>query len=436
VRTPLNLRSLSQHPTAAPLLLVALVNVAGFFLFPRVADIVGAELGTDGYKEIAENLLRGHGFVFSQGMRSIIELGYMKREPVYPLFLALILLLTGTLSPLALCFFQTCLSLASCYLVYRLGENIFGDSTGRAASFIYAVHPVSFWYSTQFASEVVTVPAVLGSLLAAAKLFEEPSRLKAAQVGLSIGIAVLARSACVALLPVVLVFAWLRWRTRPYPRLSYMAILICCYATVHSLWIARNYAVSQEFVPFTTNSGGIFFYGNEIVKRFDMKTQLAEETEAAVAAQSLYRSVHDDISARLPEISLARLEAKTDKQLASMARRFVLEEPLFVLRKASFGLYSIWVLSSTTAKTAGWIVFQVPLLVLALAGVWRHDWWNSNQCYLCCVVIAYIVPYTLLLALARYSMPITPIVILFASYGLVGLYGRRSSVSIPRSVVA
>src|SRR4029434_1059847 len=149
-----------QSP-AIPLLLIVAINIAWFFLSTKVGATVGAETGSDGYKEIAENLVRGNGVIFSRGMHSIGELGYMKREPVYPRFLSVILRLTGTLSPGVLCLFQTSLALISCCLVYRLGEKIFGASTGRLASFIYALHPISFWYSTQFASEIVAVPAML-----------------------------------------------------------------------------------------------------------------------------------------------------------------------------------------------------------------------------------------------------------------------------------
>src|SRR5262249_25636983 len=163
---------------ATPFLLIVAINLAWFFLFPKVGVLAGAETGSDGYKEIAENLVKGHGFIFSAGMRSTMMLGYMKREPIYPLFLSVILRLTGTLKPTVLCVFQTSLSLISCYLIYRLGEKTFGVSTGRLASFIYALHPISFWYSTRFASEVAAVPVMLLCLLMIYRFFDQPSRIK------------------------------------------------------------------------------------------------------------------------------------------------------------------------------------------------------------------------------------------------------------------
>jgi 4-amino-4-deoxy-L-arabinose transferase-like glycosyltransferase len=410
-----------KRSPAIPLLLILAINIAWFFLFVKVGTIVGAETGTDGYKEIAENLVRGNGFIFSRDMRSTIELGYMKREPIYPYLLSVILRLTGTLSSPVLCLFQTSLSLISCWLIYCLGKEIFGSSTGILASFIYALHPISFWYSTQFASEIVAVPVILLCLLLTERFFAEPTRMKAAQVGLSIGIATLTKSACVMLLPVILFFPVLKFRTQRQHLLSYMFIIVFFYASVHSLWILRNYSISGEIVPFTTNSGGIFFYGNEVVERFDVKKQIAEIGEADNAAQALYRSVQDEIAARTPHMSLPWLEAQTNQQLIAMARRLVLEKPFFVVRKFLSGMCFIWFLSSTTAKSWGWMMFQMPLLALAVLGLCRQPQWGFSQRFLLCVVVAYIVPYTLLLALARYSMPIIPVVILFASYGVVSL---------------
>jgi 4-amino-4-deoxy-L-arabinose transferase-like glycosyltransferase len=403
------------------LLLIVTINVTWFFLFPKVGRRVGAATGIDAYEEIAANLIKGHGFIFSPGMRSTIELGYMKREPIYPLLLSVILRLTGTLSPAVLGLFQTSLSLISCYLIYRLGERIFGASTAGLACLIYALHPLSFWYSTRSASEIVAVPAMLLCLCLIERFFAEPTRMKAAQVGVSIGIATLAKNACVMLLPVLLLFILLKWHTKLLQFLSCVIIIIFLHVTILSLWLIRNYAISGEIVPFTTNSGGVFFIGNMVVEQFDVQTLTAGEPEAEMAAQALYGVIQDGIAARAPHMSLPRLEAQTDKQLTAMARHLIFANPFFAVRKFLSGMCFIWFLSDTTAKSWGWMLYQMPLVALAVMGLCRERPRDFRQCFLLCVAVAYIVPYTLLLALARYSMPIMPIVIFFASYGLVTL---------------
>src|SRR5262245_30028010 len=158
--------------------------------------------------------------------------------------------------------------------------------------FLYAFHPVSFWYSTRFASETITIPAMLFSTLLAERFFEMPNGLTAAQLGLAVGLSALTISACVILLPVILIFAFYKWRKNVRLFIPYLCIVMVSYTTVQSLWLVRNYALSGEIVPFTTNSGVMFFIGNETVKQFDVKRNTVgngpDETGLA-----LYRASQD-----------------------------------------------------------------------------------------------------------------------------------------------
>src|SRR5262249_34895180 len=74
---------------------------------------------------------------------------------------------------------------------------------------------------------------------------------------------------------------------------------------------------------------------------------------------------------------------------------------------------------NTTAKSWGWMAFQIPLVAFGVMGLCRQRHMDFNMKLLLCVVVLYLVPYTLLNAYARYSMPIIPIVILISSYGLI-----------------
>jgi hypothetical protein len=80
-------------------------------------------------------------------------------------------------------------------------------------------------------------------------------------------------------------------------------------------------------------AGGVFFLGNGIVDDFEIRKRTAGQ-EPEKAAFALYSSVQDEKVDRIPQISFPRLEAKTGKQLITMARRFVVERPFFM--RASF----------------------------------------------------------------------------------------------------
>jgi 4-amino-4-deoxy-L-arabinose transferase-like glycosyltransferase len=409
-----------------PLILIVAINTTSFLLYARVNGAVGADTGTDGYKEIAENVVQGHGLVFSPGMPSTMMLGYMKREPIYPLWLSGILAVTGTLTPGVLCLFQTSLCMISCCLLYRLGAKIFDVRTGGPASYIYALHPISFWYSTRFASEIVAVPVLLLCLLIIDRFFTESTRLRALQAGLLLGVAALTKSAYVVLLPLVLLFAAYRSRRKLQQFLPCALIVVLSFASIQSVWLWRNYTISGEIVPFTTMNGVTFFLGNRIVEQFDAK-RLTAGTEADEWAQALYQSVQADIAAKQPDMSLPRLEAETDKQLRAMAVQLVLTKPLLVVRKVLAGMVFIWFLSDTTAKSLGWAAFQVPLLTLAIIGIYRQRQWSLSTQFLLSFVMVFLLAYAVVSPIARYATPVVPVVMLFASYGLISLLKSSAS---------
>jgi 4-amino-4-deoxy-L-arabinose transferase-like glycosyltransferase len=400
-----------------PLILIVVINATAFFLFNRVGSLVGADLGTDTYKEIAENLVRGNGFVSSPGKPSTMMSGYMKREPVYPLLLSGILSVTGELTPVVLCLVQTLLCVLSCYLLYRLAARVFEERTARIVCFIYALHPISFWYTSRFASEMIAVPVLLLSLLAVERFFRKFMGLAALQVGLLLGVAALTKSAYVILLPLVLLFAAVRSRQKVSQFLVAGLIVVSSFAGVHSLWLVRNYTISGEIVPFTTMNGVIFFVGNGIVEQFDVK-RLTAGGEPERSADTLYRSVQADIASKQHDLSLPRLEAQTDRELGKMARQLVLTKPAFFVRKVLTGIIFIWFVSDSTAKSLGWGAFQVPLLVLAIVGIYRQRKWSLTTQFLLVFAVVFLLAYAMVSPYARYAAPVAVVLMLFASSGL------------------
>src|SRR6185503_16837370 len=159
------------------------------------------------------------------------------------------------------------------------------------------------------------------------------SRTNAVQVGLWIGIAALTKSAYVIALPLILSLPLLfHWRTGVRRLLPFALLTVLSYASVHSVWLVRNYVIAGEIVPFTTMNGFSFFVGNKIVDDFDINKQTAG-SEPDLWADALYRSVQADIAATQPQMSMPRLEAQTDKQLIAMAGQLALAKPWFVMRK-------------------------------------------------------------------------------------------------------
>jgi hypothetical protein len=102
-----------------------------------------------------------------------------------------------------------------------------------------------------------------------------------------------------------------------------------------------------------------------------------------------------------------------------MGSDLVWSKPWFIVRKVLAGSLLIWFLSDTTAKSLGWAVFQLPLLVLAIVGISRRPQWSLVTQFLLTFAVVFLLAYVMVSPLARYSSPVMPVLMLFGSGGLV-----------------
>jgi len=195
--------------------LVAFITTLGIGLlnslvfFPAVSTSFELENYGDGWAQIAENVVRGNGFVYQSGKQSDFMTGQLKREPLYPLFLASILAVFGKLDPYMM-LFQALINAMTSLVLYFMVSRIFNQRTGVIASLLYAVYPFAAWYVPRIAYETLLGLLIALLMLTLAGLFERPSFLRALAAGVMLGITVLCRGLYI-LLPLALVPALFVW---------------------------------------------------------------------------------------------------------------------------------------------------------------------------------------------------------------------------------
>src|SRR3954466_266444 len=134
------------------------------WVFPRVAGPVGlATTPTDGWTEIAANIINGNGFVYDAERAASATTGHLTREPIYALFLASILALFGHFDPYVM-LFQALLNALTCLVLYFIVVKVFNRKTALIACFLYALYPFAAWYVSRIAYE--TLLGLLVALLA------------------------------------------------------------------------------------------------------------------------------------------------------------------------------------------------------------------------------------------------------------------------------
>lgn len=148
----------------------------------------------------------------------------------------------------------TCLmGAAAVALIGLLGRRVAGARVGLIAAGIAAVYPPLFMIDGALLSESLYAPLIVASLLLAYRFLDRPSPLRAAALGVAIGLATLTRSEGILLL--VLVAAPVVWRAGQ-GRLPAFAACAAATALVISPWLVRNWVEFDEFPVLSTNGGG------------------------------------------------------------------------------------------------------------------------------------------------------------------------------------
>jgi 4-amino-4-deoxy-L-arabinose transferase-like glycosyltransferase len=142
-------------------------------------------------------------------------------------------------------------------LLAGFGASIFGGTMGRIAGWLAALHPLLVFFSGYLLTETTFTALLLVALSASAAWVKTPRPGRALGVGLTWGLASLARPTALLLPAVVAAWAWvpLGLSVPARERMRHMALLLLGLALAVGPWTLRNAIVLHAFVPVTTGGG-------------------------------------------------------------------------------------------------------------------------------------------------------------------------------------
>jgi len=386
----------------------ALLLIVAFALAVRVAYVLlAAPEGVHGpdsglYDRLAVRLLSEGHYIAEDHLGGISQ---ASRPVLFPFVLAGIYAIFGH-SIIAAQIFQSVLGALTCGLTYSLGCEAFDRRSGIVAGIGAAIFPQLIYYTGTITTETLHIFLLTASvwlLFAAAK--REAGVLWWLAGGAALGLAILARSAALGLLPLLAVWLLIRtlnWKTA--------AIRFACVfagaAIVMSPWVIRNYRELDAFVPATTEGGYTFWVTNN---------------PRAIGGGECFPP--DDLT---PFENLNEVEA--DRLFYRMGLEHVKAEPwLFVHRVASrfVRLWRPWPHASEVGVEEAVIggVSFVPVLLLFVAGVAmaRRRWRELSLFYT--LIIYTTAMCSVYMAVTRYRAPLMPVVLCVAGYAAARLYG-------------
>jgi 4-amino-4-deoxy-L-arabinose transferase-like glycosyltransferase len=184
------------------------------------------------------------------------------RAPLYPYLLALLYKVGGSSVALAL-FFQHLIGAATCALVYALARRYHPPRTALVAGLLAAL----YWPGVFFEGELLAVTLFMFwsvlSLLLLARALTAPTPRALVAAGASLGVAALTRPLILiffAAVPVLFHLARDARATRVWIRRS--ALVLGAALVVIAPVLIRNYVVARAVVPIASSGGVNFFIGN------------------------------------------------------------------------------------------------------------------------------------------------------------------------------
>lgn len=343
--------------------------------------------------------------------------------PAYPFMLSRLYLAFGFNEYVGL-IANLIISAATCWLVYRLGRHVYGETTGRVAGIITALFPSQILFVRQTMTEPLFTFLFIGAiiLLMHGSLGDLKGVLKLIAGGIVLGLSALTRTLTLLWLPIMLLW-WLPGSRSVGRGLATAAIALAAFLIAIAPWIVRN-RETMGFTGIATNAGINLHIGNRPGAGFGW-TQLDTTV-----------FVHDDPAH----------EVENDRLGRRLAVKHIVEAPLAFLKrgvlKVAFTFASdldpLHKEIEIPPNKRGWgydllaVVGQsYYYIVLLLAGValisrylWGSGGRNPGAHVLAATLFYWAAVHFVVFGAGRFHYPVLPMIAIFAAMYLTRSSGR------------
>jgi 4-amino-4-deoxy-L-arabinose transferase-like glycosyltransferase len=372
------------------------------------------------------SIARGEGLVQHYETSAGLAEHRARRGPFYPGLIAGIFLIGGE-NHLLIKLFQTLLAGGICVLIFEIGRRTFNERTGLIAACMYAVHPMVLRYVPDIQVEVVLTFMYTLSVFLALRFIEKPTLLNGALLGAAIAGAALTKAVALPFaglfVGAYLLKQWLEKRKlgaprRPTPWASLAAIFVamaCCILP----WSYRNYKVIGHFVLISTNGAGEFLRGYIYTEPDYFLLRKGATTDAESRANQM------EIDLFLAQGKVwEQYEGETDKVLSQAAKEKLKSEPLEFVRKFVVNFFMFWYVATTKLNSLMVLAMSLGAWALAFVGIKRARREKRQLWPLVVGILSVNLIYAAILALARYSAPVIPTLMVLAGFGVDTLLDR------------
>jgi 4-amino-4-deoxy-L-arabinose transferase-like glycosyltransferase len=429
------------------------LTVSGLFLFYTYGRVLMGDEAQ--YETLGWNLTVGHGYSLS--LSAPYEPTAI-REPVYPLFIALIYKIFGR-QHLFIYIGQISIFCFSCILIFKIGKEVFGLQVAKCSALLTSLCPTLASYSVIFYSEILFI-FLLSLTVYFAILAKKTENIKwFIAAGLTMGLMALTKVIMI-FFPIFIVAFFLLGRNKKLNLARYTArivIVIFFFAITLVPWILRNYCLFEiknlissraEIVllsramktDYSTKKiiiAYVYGFSEYLGSRF-FPDAVEKASDFLHADDQVVYKIENDLLgqgySQREASSILRKEAIT--KIKRHPFKYILQIPFEFFKMMSFMHipllnetniiakfvdlnYGLIILSSLKGayKVVGYFI-----ILFASIGIYikRREWIRH---FILLALILYVnLLYSLLYGYARYSIPLIPFYFMFSSVALLEIY--------------
>jgi hypothetical protein len=400
-----------------------------FVIFPLLQDLeyYHAFGYVDGYARLAKSFLNGEGYRFypNTGETTL-------RAPLYPLFLSVLFKYIGENIQIAqianffLTIFIAGLTRVLCSIAYPNAPSL-----KTIAPLVVLLHPGIIIAETRGGVEIALSFGITACVVFLILAVKHRNYYLYFATGLLLGIASLIKSTPLLFPLVFLLYLIYKFGTKKI--LSNIAIpmllLSLGISIILSPWIYRNYNLTGKIMPTMSILGVSMIHGQYICKNLNLETEAkkllvdanSELVELAKRKKYEFRGSNPCCG---PFFINTSDEIKFTDALKSNAINQYLENPTFTLKCAAINLAGFFVMGRNHVSTLLNLVIQLPFFALAIIGIIKLPNRNHLAVILFLFIIYYIAVHLPIMAIARYGIPIVPLISIFTASGLITILSR------------
>lgn len=365
----------------------------------------------DGFARLATSLLECGTFTYDCGTAPTVF-----RGPVYPAALALVNLPWGEITAIRVALFQTLLNLLTLAALMRMAVAVADRRTAVAAGLLFVVHPLAHVFVPRPLADTLLAALFFGGLTMLLVPPRGDHRIGDTLAGVAFIAALLVKQVMLPMVPLVGFLAMRLRRGRTARRSALLTGLLPLLLILP--WTIRTSQLAGTLVPVHTGSGFNIVVGNDVVRSFfdDPFAGLALFERGQERAQEIAGPErHDD----------PVYDAVWDGILLRAGIGEMISDPALLVGKLSLNVLLFFTLGTSAANSLVMLVALLallPFVVRGMRGVRRLPMGGT----LVVVALVYMGLHLPVYAIGRFSIPILPILLLFAA---IGMQPRRADAS-------